>query len=649
MPGVKVGVGYIDIKPDMKGFGRELQTGMTRNVKSTGDKAAKTLTDSFSGAAKKAAGAFGIAFAAVQIKDFIGGAITAASDLAESTSKAGIVFDDAAGKVKTFAETAATAIGQSKQQALEATGTFGNLFVSMGLGTGTAADMSIAIVKLASDLASFNNVSPDEALLALRSGLVGETEPLRRFGVNLNDATLKAKALELGLIRTTKDALDPAAKAQAAYALIFEQSVTAQGDFARTSDGLANQQRTMTAQWTDAKAALGEGLLPVMVEVAGVLNDTLIPALQTLFLGSGADATGWAATLRDAIGDTVGFALGAFAELARAIANVVGAIPGNIGEGVIQNLRDVADGIDGARTKLHASTGELLSWQGAADGAGSSASALTGDIKQLAGATKDATSATRAHDKATRDAADADRDLKSAQRDLAELLRQGAVDEEKVADARERLGSATRSLNKANRELANAQEEYNDAQAAYLALPTDTNADALRDASDNLADAKDGVAEATDRQKDAEGDLADAQAGDPDFANKLADAYDRVADAKDKVADTNDKVVELTTNTKAATAAVVALNGELAKVVLPWNFIGPLAPGQERAPAPLVGAGPLQEGQTRYVPPLAGAGPLLPGQERVAPTTTTTNNITVNVTEPVQDPGLIGKAIAWVL
>lgn len=648
MAGVKVGVGYVDIRPDLKGFGREIQTGVTRNVKTAGDDASKTLKSSFADAAKGAAAAFGAAFAAVRITDFLGSSIQAASDLQESLSKSGVVFGEFADDVDNWARGTAEAFGISRQEATEAAATFGNMFDAMGLTQEVSANMSTSIVELASDLASFNNIDISDAVERLRSGLLGEQEAVERLGINMSETRLKAKALEMGM-GDGKKVLDASSKAQAAYAIIMEDTANAQGDFARTSGNLANQQRIMTAQWDEAKASIGEGLLPLMVAVAGVLNDTLIPALKTLFLSSGADATGWAATLRDAIGDTVGFALGAFAELARAIANALGAIPGNIGEGVIQNLRDVADGIDGARTKLHASTGELLSWQGAADGAGGSASALTGDIRQLAGVTKDATSATRAHDKATRDAADADRDLKSAQRDLAELLRKGAVDEERVADARERLGSATRSLNKANRELANAQEEYNDAQAAYLALPTDTNADALRDASDNLADAKDGVADATDRQKDAEGDLGDAIAGDPDFADKLADAYDKVADAKDKVADTNDKVVELTTNTKAATAAVVALNGELAKVVLPWNFVGPLAPGQERAPAPLVGAGPLQEGQTRFVPPLAGAGPLLPGQERVAPTTATTNNITVNVTEPVQDPGLIGKAIAWVI
>lgn len=649
MAGVKVGVGYVDIRPDLKGFGRELQTGVTRNVRTAGEDASRTLKANFADAAKGAAAAFGAAFAAVRITDFLGSSIQAASDLQESLSKSGVVFGEFADDIDNWARGTAEAFGLSRQEATEAAATFGNMFDAMGLTQAVSANMSTSIVELASDLASFNNIDISDAVERLRSGLLGEQEAVERLGINMSETRLKAKALEMGM-SDGKKVLDATSKAQAAYAIIMEDTGNAQGDFARTSGNLANQQRIMNAQWEEAKAAIGEGLMPLMVEVAGILNDTLIPALKTLFLSTGADATGWAAVLRDAIGDTVGFAIGAFAELARALANVLGAIPGNIGEGVIQNLRDVADGIDGARTKLHASTGELLSWQGAADGAGGSASALTGDIKQLAGATRDAASVTREHDKATRDAASAQRDFEGAQRDLDDLLRKGAVDEEKIADARERLNDATRSLNKANRDLAGSQEKYNDAQAAYLALPTDTNADALRDAEDNLADAKDGVAAAAARQKDAEKDLSDAQRGDPDFADKLADAYDRVADAKDKMADTAGKMAELTTNTKAATTAATELKDVLGNIVLPWNFVGPLAPGQVRAAPPLMGAGPLLPGQERGAAPapLVGAGPLLPGQSRVEPTKVDARTITVNNTfnEKV-DPALVGKSIAW--
>ena len=198
-----------------------------------------------------------------------------------------------------WASTSATAIGQSQQQALEAAGTFGNLFTALKIGGPAAATMSTSLVNLAGDLASFNNVSPQEALDALRSGLTGETEPLKRFGVNMNEATLKAKAMELGISKGT-GVLDPAAKAQAAYALIMEQTTTAQGDFARTSDGLANQQRIMAAQFENTKANLGTALLPVMTQAAGIANslvsafNALPGPLQAVVVGSAAAAGGLA-------------------------------------------------------------------------------------------------------------------------------------------------------------------------------------------------------------------------------------------------------------------------------------------------------------------------------------------------------------------
>lgn len=193
--------------------------------------------------------------------------VRAASDLEESMSKVNVVFGESADEIVAWAATAATAMGESKQQALEAAGTFGNLFQAFGLGQGASADMSTGLVQLASDLASFNNTSVDDALEALRSGVSGEMEPLRRFGVSLTDVRLRQKALELGLIKTTKDALNPAVKAQAAYALILQDTKLAQGDFARTSGGLANQQRILKASLSDTAAVIGTALLPKITEL----------------------------------------------------------------------------------------------------------------------------------------------------------------------------------------------------------------------------------------------------------------------------------------------------------------------------------------------------------------------------------------------
>jgi hypothetical protein len=221
---------------------------------------------SASGTALKTALAAGAVAAGYAIVQFGKKAVAAASDLAESTGKAQVVFGDSADSVLKFGDTAAKSLGQSKQQAIEATGTFGNLFVAMGIGQKPAADLSISIVKLASDLASFNNSSPEEALVALRSGLIGETEPLRAFGVNLSAVAIQSEAVRLGLAKTPASA-SAAAKAQAAYSLILQQTKTAQGDFARTSSGAANQQRILAAQTADLAATSGKLLLPALITV----------------------------------------------------------------------------------------------------------------------------------------------------------------------------------------------------------------------------------------------------------------------------------------------------------------------------------------------------------------------------------------------
>jgi hypothetical protein len=171
-----------------------------------------------------------------------------------------------------FSKTAATSLGQSQTEALKAAGTFGVLGTAAGLTGTDLGNMAVKFTTLATDLASFNNTSPEDAVLALGAGLRGEAEPLRRFGILLDDAALRTKALELGLVKSTKDALDPQTKSLAAQAIILEQTTLQQGDFARTADGAANKQRILTAQIKDAKTNIGKGFLPVMAIAVGLLS-----------------------------------------------------------------------------------------------------------------------------------------------------------------------------------------------------------------------------------------------------------------------------------------------------------------------------------------------------------------------------------------
>jgi hypothetical protein len=196
-----------------------------------------------------------------------------ASDLNEETSKAEQIFGDASQSIVDFSNTASTKLGQSKTEALKAAGTFGVLGKAAGLTGTDLTAMSVQFTQLASDLASFNNTSPEDAVLALGAGLRGEAEPLRRYGVLLDDATLRQKALALGLVKTTKEALTPANKSLAAQAVILEKTALQQGNFALTSKDAANQQRILTARIKDAQTQIGVLFLPILKETTKKLSD----------------------------------------------------------------------------------------------------------------------------------------------------------------------------------------------------------------------------------------------------------------------------------------------------------------------------------------------------------------------------------------
>jgi len=246
---------YLDV--DDRGFNTKLDAGQ-KKFGAVGQAVTST-------AAKMASG-----LAAAGIAVFVKSSIGAASDLNESLSKTQVVFGAAGDAMVDWSKQAAGSFGMSQQAALEASSTYGNLFTSMGLGKQPTLDMSKGLVELAADLASFNNIDPAEALEKLRAGIVGETEPLRVLGVNLSAATVQQEAYRLGLAKEGVE-LTAAQKAQASYSLIMQQTKTAQGDFARTSGGLANKQRILKASFSDLSANLGTSLLPVMTTLVGTV------------------------------------------------------------------------------------------------------------------------------------------------------------------------------------------------------------------------------------------------------------------------------------------------------------------------------------------------------------------------------------------
>jgi hypothetical protein len=252
-----------------------------------------------------------VANAATQVIGFAGDSIAAASDMGETISKTGVLFNENADQLIAWASTADTALGQSKQQALDAATQFATFGRAAGLAGGDLVDFSTGFTGLATDLASFNNTSPEQAIGAIGAALRGESEPLRAYGVLLDDASMRQKALELGIISTTKEALTPQQKILAAQALIYEQTSAAQGDFARTSGGLANQQRILDAQMANLKATMGEALLPVVLAfttAATSLAQTVLPPLAAFIRENVVPAM---TAIANVISNTVGPALAA--------------------------------------------------------------------------------------------------------------------------------------------------------------------------------------------------------------------------------------------------------------------------------------------------------------------------------------------------
>ena len=217
--------------------------------------------------------------AVVAVGAFAYKAIQAASDFNEAISKNNVVFGAISKEVEAFARTANTALGLSETAALNAAGTFAIFGKSAGLAGKDLSDFSTNLVTLASDLASFNNTSVDDAITALGSALRGEAEPLRKFGVLLDDATLKQAATELGIYKGNK-ALTAQQKVLAAQKVIFDQTGDAQGDFTRTSDGLAAQQKILGATFDDIQQKLGQAFLPMFLNVVTFLNENVVPAFE---------------------------------------------------------------------------------------------------------------------------------------------------------------------------------------------------------------------------------------------------------------------------------------------------------------------------------------------------------------------------------
>lgn len=209
------------------------------------------------------AGTAAKAFAGVAVVSFGKSLINAASDYNETLNKTQVVFGASTSEITKNVDLQAKKFGLNKTAMLDAASGFGLLGQAAGITGAPLTTMSTKLTNLAADAASFYNVPMEQALADFGSALSGESEPVKKYGVLMNEAAVGAEAMRLGISKTGKD-LTEGQKVQARSSLIMAGMSKAQGDLARTATGTANRTRELTGRIDNAKASIGQALLPAL-------------------------------------------------------------------------------------------------------------------------------------------------------------------------------------------------------------------------------------------------------------------------------------------------------------------------------------------------------------------------------------------------
>lgn len=341
----------VRIRPDVSRFDSELTAGTLDSSKKAGEKAGHSFGDAMKKTVGIAAAGVAAIFSGGKLASQVKQAVLSANDLNETQNKAQVVFGASTKAINAFASTAHTALGQTTQQAIDGAANFAIFGKAAGLTGKNLVGFSTTLVKTAADMASFSNTTPQDAIEALNAALRGESDPIEKYGVLLNQQTLQARALSLGLVsargstaqvtaaqiagRAALVAYNTAVKehgknsleAQKAHAklglaeehlsktvhgtvpvLTSQQRVLAAnaeiaqqlgvhgskaiGDFARSlPTSFANQIRNVQAGFKDLRTTMGTSLLPVVLTVTQTINGKLIPALFDVWNKQGPQIT----------------------------------------------------------------------------------------------------------------------------------------------------------------------------------------------------------------------------------------------------------------------------------------------------------------------------------------------------------------------
>lgn len=280
---------FVTIVPSLQGFSKDLNQQLSSTMTDTGKRAggdlanntAKGFKSKMGGAFRPVLGALAASFSAVAVGGFLKDSVRAASDLNESLNAVNVTFGDAADNIFALSKNSAKSVGLSESAFNGLAVQFSAFAQTVAGKGGNVADVIDDLSRRGADFASVMNLDVNEAMRLFQSGLAGETEPLRKFGIDLSAAAVEMFALENGIWDGT-GTMSESQKVMARYEALMAQTEKTAGDFANTSDELANKNRINAAQFENAKSKLGASLVPAMETAADIINKKLLPAFEAV-------------------------------------------------------------------------------------------------------------------------------------------------------------------------------------------------------------------------------------------------------------------------------------------------------------------------------------------------------------------------------
>lgn len=295
------------------------------------------------GGIKGILGKLGLLAGIAQLVNFGKASIQTASSLEEVQNVVDVVFGDTAETINQWSSSISEAFGLTELQAKQFSSTFGSIFKSSGIDTSYIDTMSMKLTELAGDMASFYDMSQQDAFEKLKSGIVGSVEPLQALGINMNVASLEAYALSQG-ITTSYSSMSEADKQILRYNYLLQQTAMVQGDYARTSGSFANQVRNLSNAFSQLKAEVGIALMAALQPVISVISTVI----------------NWLTALMQVLNDFLR-SIGLIKTASKNVSNAVGAIAGGIGEivGVGGGVDDVASSVGGVGDSASSASGAV--------------------------------------------------------------------------------------------------------------------------------------------------------------------------------------------------------------------------------------------------------------------------------------------------